>query len=103
MKKYYVYFTDQYTGDEYVMRFKIRGSLRYDYQARCFIDKDIYTRSTKDLVNMLLSDNYCGYRADFALLLDHDRFVECRASGIERFWVPDEIIDWDPDILTMWW
>ena len=95
MKKYYAYFTRQDNGQEYVVRFKIKGSLRYDYKGRCFVDKDYYVRSVIDVVNILLQRNKLGFKTDFALILDHNYFVECRASGTERFEVDNEVIKWD--------
>ncbi len=96
MKKYYAWFINGKSGAAYVMRFKIKGSLRYQGDLyRCFIDDRYYVRTIDDLVKMVLKNNDWHIEADMALLIDHDTFVEWRANGIPRFMLDNEVIEWD--------
>ena len=83
MKKYFVWFLRG--GEEYVIRFKIDGSLAYKPKYRCFEDKDWYVRTIDQVVWMAAglhwdpSPNYvCG-------LISHEEFVRRRASGVKRW------------------
>lgn len=93
MKKYYGYFDRN--GKEYVVRFKIDGSLRWDEKSRCFIDKDWYVRSYGDLIANVVFDTSSANLKDFwACGLTHKGFIECRARGVKR-WIPEnEVIRW---------
>lgn len=95
MKKYYGYFI--YNGEEYVIRFKIDGSLQYDREHKCFKDRDWYVRSIGDVIAMAAIDTnpVNDKRFGLAILLDHKRFVEYRSKGIERWTPMCEIIKWD--------
>ena len=99
MKKYYGYFI--YDDEEYVIRFKIDGSLTYrrDYPwFGCFVDKEGYVKSAWELIGYAALDGHPSNDkrfGSFSLLLDHQRFVEERANGIKR-WIPKrEVILWD--------
>ena len=94
-RKYYGYF--MYNGEEYVIRFKIKGSLQYDKRGRCFEDKDWYVRSIDDVVAMAAFDTHplnLRHRF-FAMLLTHDAFVSARANGVKRWSPRREVIEWD--------
>lgn len=94
MKKYYGYFV--YDDREYVIRFKIKGSLEWDSKAGCFIDDRWYTWSITEVIALVIGHNPISLKAfSCAFLLTHEEFVEERARGVIR-WVPKkEIIDWD--------
>lgn len=98
MKKYYGYFS--LDGKEYVIRFKIKGSLQYDPKYGCFTDKDWYVRGIDDVVAMaagLPHPMNMMHRNFWAFLIDHNTFVEYRTRGYER-WVCEgltPIINWD--------
>lgn len=94
MKKYYGYFV--YNDEEYVIRFKIDGSLRWREKERCFIDDHWYVRSIADVICMAAFDsnpmNIKGFWCAF--LLTHQDFIKERARGVKR-WKPErEIIVW---------
>ena len=95
MKKYYGYFI--YDNEEYVIRFKIDGSLQYDREHKCFEDRDWYIRSIGDVIAMAAMDNspVNDKRFGLAILLDHKRFVEYRSKGIKRWRPIREVIKWD--------
>lgn len=94
MKKYYARFL--YNGEEYVIRFKIKGSLKFDLKQRCFIDKDYYIRSIDDIISMAaLYTSPLNCKAfQGGYLLKHQQFVEARSSGIKRWKPAVEIINW---------
>lgn len=94
-KKYYAWFV--YNNEEYVIRFRIKGSLQWDEKARCFMDKDWYVRTINELVSLAANDiNYHNSRSFGAVLkISHKYFRELRAKGIKR-WTPQrEVIVWD--------
>ena len=95
IKKYYGYFV--YNGEEYVILFRIKGSLQWDPKAGCFEDKDLYVRSADDMICYAALDrNRANVKAfSFGMLLSHERFKQERARGVKRWtpWVP--IIKWD--------
>lgn len=94
-KKYYAWF---YSGEnEYVIRFKIKGSLQWDPRARCFVDKDWYTRGIDDVVCYAVYDNNATNVKSFggAMLLTHEQFVEMRARGYKRLVPMCEVLVWD--------
>ena len=95
MKKYYGYFV--YDGEEYVIRFKLKGSLQWSERFHCFMDKDWYTRSYSDLICYAALDRHplndkafeCAYG------LSHEGFRQQRARGVKRWNPKIEIIEWD--------
>ena len=93
MKKYYAYFMSN--DAEHVIRFKVKGSLRYDRLSRCFIDKHYYTRTTEDLVKWALHNNDWAFNVKWAVLIDHKTFAEYRAYDIPRVALDNEVIEWD--------
>lgn len=97
MKKYYAYFIDGNTDKEFVIRFKVKGSLRYreDRLYRCFMDDKYYVRTIEDLVKMVLSNNGWNLKVRCVLLLDHELFTEYRAHDIPRVALDNEVIEWD--------
>lgn len=94
MKKYYALFV--YNEKEYVVRFKIDGSLKYDKKTKCFIDDRYYVRSIADVIAMAALDSHPmnDKHFGFSCLLSHDYFVEYRARGIERWTPKREVIEW---------
>lgn len=95
-KKYYAWFVNETSGTAYVMRFKIKGSLRYQGDLYCcFIDDRYYVRTIDDLVKMVLENDGWHIKAGLALLINHDTFVEWRANGTPRFMLDNEVIEWD--------
>ena len=94
-KKYYVWFI--YDDEEYVIRMKIRGSLQWDKNHHCFMDKDWYVRGIEDIIAMSALDTHWSNdkRLGLCLKLTHDQFVDLRARGVKR-WTPKcETIMWD--------
>ena len=95
MKKYYGLFV--YRGEEYVIRFKIDGSLKWDSKHHCFEDAQYYVRSAEDMIYYAAidthwsNDKHCG----FACLISHDEFVRWRSRGIKRWKPKREILLWD--------
>jgi hypothetical protein len=87
MKKYYAWFI--YNNEEYVIRFRIKGSLQWDEKERCFMDKDWYVRTIKDLVSLAGFDtSYPNNKhLRLALKITHNYFRELRAKGVKR-WTP---------------
>lgn len=95
MKKYYGYFI--YDGMEYVIRFRIKGSLEYDWNKHCFIDKDYYVRASSDMIGYAALGTHPinDARFGFAYLLTKSGFIEWRSKGVRR-WKPKEpVIIWD--------
>ena len=94
MKKYYGYFV--YNGEQYVIRFKIKGSLIWSARDKCFIDDQYYVRSSPDMICLAALDSNPMNERLFrcAFLIDHDYFVELRARGIKR-WRQRETIIWN--------
>lgn len=96
MKKYYGYFV--YNEEEYVVRFKIDGSLKFDSKARCFVDNQYYVRSIADVIAMAAFDdnstNMSHRGFGFSCLISHDYFVEYRTRGVKRWKPKREIIIW---------
>lgn len=94
MKKYYGYFV--YNNEEYVIRFKIDGSLKWSAKDRCFIDDHWYVRSIADVICMAAFDsnpmNIKGFGGAF--LLTHQSFINERARGVKRWKSEREIIIW---------
>lgn len=99
MKKYYAYFI--YNDEEYVIRFKIKGSLKRG-RLFGFIDKDGYTRTEADIICLAaFNDNLFNIQANepflafHACFLTHDQFVDYRSKGVKRWKPKNEIIFWD--------
>ena len=94
MKKYYALFV--YNEREYVIQFKIDGSLKYDRKTKCFIDDNYYVRSIADVIAMAALDCHPmnNKHFGFSCLINHDYFVECRARGVKRWKPKREIIIW---------
>ena len=95
MKKYYGYFV--YNEEEYVIRFKIDGSLKFDRKSKCFIDDQYYLRSIADVIATAAFDNNHSIhikQLGFSMLLKHDAFVRERARGVKRWKPLREIIVW---------
>ena len=96
MKKYYGIF--HYNDIPYVIRFKIKGSLAFDEQQRCFIDKKWYVRSSREIICTAAFDTHPLNMRNFSCccwLISHDEFVQHRANGVKRWKPKREIIDWD--------
>lgn len=94
-EKYYGYFV--YGDKEYVVRFKINGSLEWNQKYRCFEDKHLYVRSADEIICLAALDSHPinNKRYSYGCLLTHDGFVEQRARGVKR-WSPwNEVINWD--------
>lgn len=93
MKKYYGYF--RFDDQEYVIRFRINGSLQWDDRFHCFKDKDWYCRSYEELICSAVYNTHPINLGDrfSAMGLSHKGFVDARAHGYKRY--PDVIIDWD--------
>lgn len=95
MKKYYGYF--DYKGTEYVIRFRIKGSLQWDEKARCFVDRRLYVRSYEDLIAYAAFDTSpCNIKDFWACGLTHKGFIEQRSRGVKRWTQETVIIKW-PD------
>lgn len=97
MKKYYALF--YYKNEAYVIRFKIKGSLRWNKEAHCFEDARWYVRSVDDVVCYAALDthpvNLRSRESFYSFLITHDDFVAYRSEGVPR-WNPQiEVIDWD--------
>lgn len=94
MKKYFAWFV--YGDEEYVIRFKIDGSLRYQPKYRCFEDKDWYVRTIDQVVCIAADLNWSPVRDHFCCLIPHKEFVRMRANGVKR-WGQDKtfVIHWD--------
>lgn len=94
MKKYYGYFV--YHGTEYVIRFKIDGSLRQSEGDLVFRDKDGYIRSCVDLIaHVAFNTNSVNLKGFFGMIITHENFIQMRTRGIKR-WIPEnEVIKWD--------
>ena len=94
-KKYYAWFT--YDGEQYVIRFRVKGSLQYQKKEGTFIDKELYVRSVRDIVSFSaldtswVNDSSFGY----AILLTHKHFRDQRAQGVKRWTPKREVINWD--------
>ena len=95
MKKYYGYMV--YGDNEYVIRFKIDGSLHWKPSEKAFVDKDWYVRSAEDIIYLAACDGnpINNTRFHYGMLISHDYFVELRAEGITRWKPLREIIKWD--------
>ena len=94
-KKYYAWFT--YNDEEYVMRFRIEGSLRWDDKAHCFEDQYYYVRSFGDMVSYAAFDTHpmnLRHRF-FCLKITHKEFVRNRSQGVQRKEPLVETIKWD--------
>lgn len=95
MKKYYGYFV--YNDEEYVIRFKIDGSLVWSDEYHCFKDDRWYCYSYRDMISYAAFDTHesnvrqlgftCGLRTRKA-------FNEQRARGVKRWKPKQEIIKW---------
>lgn len=94
MKKYYGYFV--YNDEEYVIRFKIDGSLRWSEKERCFIDDHWYTRSIAEVICMAALDSHPINVKAFgsAFLITHQYFIKQRSRGVKRWNPKREIIIW---------
>lgn len=94
MKKYYGYFV--YNNKEYVIRFKIDGSLKWSAKDRCFIDDQWYVRSVDDVICMVaFHTSPMNLKAfSYALLLTHQTFINERARGVKRWKPEQEILIW---------
>ena len=95
MKKYYGYFV--YNDEEYVIRFKIKGSLIFDEDNRYFIDDKYYIRSTMDVLSLAAFGSHWSNIKGLSyvcFMITKSDFIEYRSKGVKR-WKPDrEIIDW---------
>lgn len=94
MKKYYGYFV--YDGEEYVIRFRISGSLQWNERYHCFMDKDWYVRSYEELICYAALDSHPlnEKRFGFSCGLSHKGFCEQRARGVKRWEPKVPIIKW---------
>ena len=94
-RKYYAYFV--YGGEEYVMRFKIAGTLQYRKKERCFIDREWYVRTISDVVAYAARDTnpHNDKRFGFCMLIPQKTYMQERAKGTKR-WIPEnKVIRWD--------
>lgn len=96
-RKYYAYFWLKDDPNDYVMLFRIKGSLQWDSKHRCFEDKDYYVRSIDDMVCYAALDSHPlnSKRYGGAFLISHLTFKEYRSRGIARFEPRRPIIEWD--------
>lgn len=95
MKKYYGFLV--YGDKEFVVRFKIDGSLKWNTKCGCFVDKDLYVRSFEDIVaHVLFNTSPVNIKTYFwSVKISHQEFIKQRAYGVTR-WIPkNEIIKWD--------
>lgn len=95
MKKYYGYFV--YKDEEYVIMFRIDGSLQWNDKYRCFMDNRWYVRSYADMICYAALDTNPSNNKSFGFAcgLTHKGFKEERARGVKR-WKPQvEVIKWD--------
>lgn len=95
MKKYYGYFI--YGDREFVIRFKIDGSLQWDQRSRCFVDKDWYVRGIEELISHVAFGTHPSnlHIRFWGLKITHKEFIRQRSNGVKR-WIPEnEIIKWD--------
>lgn len=96
MRKYYGYFI--FDEHEYVIRFKIDGSLRWHGggYGSCFMDDEMYVRSAKDVILLaaLRTNSMNCKHCTCAYLISHDDFRRYRAQGIKRFEPWNPIIHW---------
>ncbi len=94
MKKYYGYFV--YNDEEYVIRFKIDGSLKWNAKYRCFMDDHMRVRSVADVICMAAFDtnprNIKSFRCAF--LITHQYFINERARGVKRQTPWNDTIIW---------
>jgi len=95
MKKYYGYFI--YDDEEYVIRFKIGGSLKYKPKQKCFEDRDWYVRAISDVIAMAAIDNHPinDKRFGLGILLSQKKYAEYRARGIKKWTPKQKVIIWD--------
>ena len=95
MKKYYGYFV--YKDEEYVIMFRIDGSLQWSERFHCFMDKDWYMRSFEDMICYAALDNHPLNVREFksAYGLTHEGFRQLRAHGVKRWNPKRKIIEWD--------
>ena len=95
MKKYYGIFL--YKDEYYVIRFKIKGSLKFDKDEGYFIDDLWYVRSTTDVISMVAFNSHPSNVKGLTpccFIIDKKDFIEYRSQGIKR-WIPKtEVIDW---------
>ena len=94
---YYGYFT--LDDKEYVIRFKVKGSLQWDDRYHCFKDKDWYVRTYEQLIahaagirdeyNLRLNGRF------WAIGLTKEGFIDQRARGVPRWNKGTPIIKWD--------
>lgn len=97
MKKYYAYFI--YDGMEFVIRFKVDGSLHYDRRYNAFIDRNYYVRSVPEIVCLAAIDKHYSindkYFSGACFMLTHDEFINFRKKGYQRWMPMHEKILWD--------
>lgn len=95
MRKYYGWFI--YGNKEYVIRFKISGSLQWDNKSKCFMDKEWYVRSASEVICYAALDTHPFNNEQFgmALKITHEYFKELRGRGIPRWNPKRPIIIWD--------
>lgn len=96
-KKYYALFWLKDNPNSYVIRFRIKGSLKWSGKDRCFVDKELYVRSSDDMIcySALNTSPFNSRRYGGGLLITHEKFKEYRSGGVARWTPKTELIDWD--------
>ena len=95
MKKFYGYFV--YNNEQYVIRFKLGGSIKWDEEAHCFIDEKMYMRSAAYMICLAALDTHFANEKEFsccAFIIPKKDFIEYRSQGIKRWKPQREIIIW---------
>lgn len=95
MKSYYAYFI--YNNEEYVIKFKIKGSLQYSRKDRVFVDRKYYVRSIAEVICLAaLGSNPLNTRGfGISYLISWDEFDNKLAQGVKRWMPQQEVISWD--------
>ena len=95
MKAYYGCFI--YNNKEYVIKFKIAGSLHYSERDRAFIDEKYYVRSVDEVICMAAFDSHPLNIKGFgiAYLISWDEYDNKLANGVKRWTYGQEYIKWD--------
>ena len=94
MKQYYAYYV--YNNVDYIIKFKISGSLVYRPKLDCFMDDEYYVRSIDDVVAMAAFDNHRlnikGF--SFGVLISREEFERYRSEGVYVKKPENRIIQW---------
>lgn len=95
MRSYYGVF--YYNNEEYVIKFKIAGSLAFSTRSRAFIDRMFYVRSVPEVICLAALDtnpqNDKSFRS--AYLISWDDYDNRLSNGAKKWTPKREIINWD--------